>query len=428
MLASSNKRSDLNLNPDAQHLHDRRILVFDFCLDGHHPGYILHVIRYWRSHDLPGHLDILVLPQFLQLHPDVVAAAGDVGISRVRFVSITEAEANTLPANSSFWARRQLALREWTLLCEYAARLGSREIVLMYFDTYQLPLLIGQQAPCSVSGIYFRPRFHYGRFEGYAPSWRERFHLQREKLYLAWVLQNSRLKRIYSLDPFVVEDLNHFKTNTKAIHLPDPVQVYPQTESDLQQVRSRLGIESRRQVFLQFGDLSDPRKGVKHVLAATSQLSPELCRNLCLVFVGPMNGQRKAIVQPQIQQLLQSLPVQIITNFQFVSEVEIQPYFQSADVILAPYQHHVGMSAILVRAAAAQKPVLGSNYGLMGEVIRRHQLGVAVDTTVVEEVAQALTTCLTTPLATLGDRTAMQNFANQNSAQNFAYTLFQHLS
>jgi glycosyltransferase involved in cell wall biosynthesis len=368
------------------------------------------------------------LPQFLQLHPDVVAAAGEVATSRVQFVPITETEANTLPTNRDFWARRQLALREWGLLCEYATRLGSHEIVLMYFDTYQLPLLIGRQAPCSVSGIYFRPRFHYGRFEGYAPSWQERFHLQREKLYLALVLKNSRLKRIYSLDPFVIEDLNRFKSMTQAIHLPDPVQVYPHSASDLQQVRSHLGIEPHRQVFLQFGDLSDPRKGVKNILEATSQLSPELCHNLCLVFVGPMNAQRQSSIQPQIQQLLQSLPVQIITNFQFVSEAEIQPYFQSADVILVPYQHHVGMSAILVRAAAAQKPVLSSSYGLMGEVIRRHQLGIAVDTTLVEAVAQALTTCLTMPLATLGNRTTMQNFADQNSAQNFAYTLFQHLS
>jgi glycosyltransferase involved in cell wall biosynthesis len=50
------------------------------------------------------------------------------------------------------------------------------------------------------------------------------------------------------------------------------------------------------------------------------------------------------------------------------------------DVVLAPYQRFVGSSGTLVWAAALQKPVLAQSYGLVGELVRRFQLGEAVDT------------------------------------------------
>jgi glycosyltransferase involved in cell wall biosynthesis len=117
--------------------------------------------------------------------------------------------------------------------------------------------------------------------------------------------------------------------------------------------------------------------------------------------------------------------VQILHVNRFVIDREIQPYFQLSDVVLAPYQRHVGMSAILVRAAAAQKPVLSSNYGLMGEMTRRHQLGLAIDSTDSQAIADGISFLLQTPLAQVGDRSKMQAFAAQNSAQRFADVIFE---
>ena len=107
---------------------------------------------------------------------------------------------------------------------------------------------------------------------------------------------------------------------------------------------------------------------------------------------------------------------------------EIQQYFQLADVVLALYQRHVGMSGILIRAAAANKPVLATNYGLMGEITRRYKLGIDLNARDPQAIAKGLTEFLSNPPTTFADAHFMQQFARQNSAVNFASTIFQTLN
>jgi glycosyltransferase involved in cell wall biosynthesis len=94
---------------------------------------------------------------------------------------------------------------------------------------------------------------------------------------------------------------------------------------------------------------------------------------------------------------------------------------------LAPYQRHVGMSGILLLAAAAGKPVLSSDYGLMGELVRRYGLGITVDSTVPSEIAKGLMRCLTEPATVLVDLDRMESFAEQHSAERYAKTIFEQL-
>ena len=103
-------------------------------------------------------------------------------------------------------------------------------------------------------------------------------------------------------------------------------------------------------------------------------------------------------------------------------------YFQIADVVLAPYQRHVGMSGILLLAAAANKPVLCSNYGLMGEMVRRYHLGLTVDSSQPQEIAKGLIKFLeiSNPLE-LCDPLPMQNWVKQNSASEFSRIIFEQV-
>jgi glycosyltransferase involved in cell wall biosynthesis len=96
-------------------------------------------------------------------------------------------------------------------------------------------------------------------------------------------------------------------------------------------------------------------------------------------------------------------------------------------VVLAPYQRHVGMSGILLLAAAAGTPVLSSNYGLMGALVRRHQLGITVDSTSIADIANGLQYCLTQSPATLCDRQRMHAFAQQNQAARYAEVIYHAL-
>lgn len=409
---------------------DRKLIVFELGYTGHYPAYIQHLAKYWCEQELPGRLDIVVSPKFVQHHADVVDIASSCKHRSLNFVAITpDEEASLIPRKSSIH-RAFRSFQEWHLLRKYATSLEATQCLVLYFDSFQAAVASGAKLPCPFSGIYFRPTFHYSDFTDYVPSLQDRVQQWREKfIILPRVLRHPQLQNLFCLDPFAIKHIAQFPSKARAIHLPDPVQMYDVPEQhQLEKFKENLGIQPSRKVFLLFGALYDGRKGINQLLEAISTLSPTLCQKLCLLLVGQMGGGNESLIQKRIAEISQFLPVQIIIRDEFVPEQEVQLYFQSADVILAPYQRHVGMSGILVQAAAAQKPILSSDYGLMGGITRHWELGLTVDSTIPSEIAKGLTRFLLESTEKLSARTKMKAFAEQNFAEHFAGVIFQYLS
>jgi glycosyltransferase involved in cell wall biosynthesis len=403
-----------------------RLLLFELGLSGHRPGYLQHLVRFWNERNLAGVLNVVVRPEFIHRYPDIVDLATKSNRGQVNFVPLTDAEeAETYLADRA--NSKALNFREWALLAKYADRLNASHSLIMYFDFMQLPAAQGNPIGCPFSGIYFRPTFHYNTFEFYQPAWSDRFQQWREKAILSWVLQHSQLQTLFCLDQFATDQFDSFHSSAEVVYLPDPVQIYPESTRITAQLRQQLGIDPDRKVFLLFGELSD-RKGLSKLLSAIALLSPIDCQKLCLLLVGPIAKESQPLIRHQVSRLSDGLPIQMIIHDQFVTDSQIQPYFQLADVILAPYQRHVGMSAILVRAATAQKPVLSCNYGLMGELTHRHRLGLAVDAAQPEQLANGIRQFLRADPVTFCDRQKMQQWASQNTAEKFASTIFNHIT
>ncbi|WP_315786697.1 glycosyltransferase [Fischerella sp. JS2] len=414
--------------PQLQHkaLNSRRIMLFDMSCGGHHGAFIQHLIRYWGEHDLPGYMDIVVMPQFIKQHQDVVDLAATYRSDRLRFVPITTEEEAELAPCSTFARRKMRALREWSLMSRYAKKLGTTECLLMYFDTFQLSVVLGRKLPCTFSGIYFRPRFHYGDFQAITLSQKERIRHLQERVHISLALRHPQFKTLFSLDQFSVKLLNQSSSNTQVVYLPDPVQTYPDSKFQANSLKANLGIEPGRLVFLMFG-IIDERKGIHQILDAIAMLPPHLCQKLCLLLVGCISSADKPKVKAQIIKLSQLQSVQVITRDRFVMEREIQSYFRISDVVLTTHQRHVGTSNTLIRAAAAQKPVLCSDYGLMGEWTRHYKLGLSVNSTVVSEIAQGLTRFLQELPEKFFDSISARKFARQHSAEKYAETIFSYM-
>jgi glycosyltransferase involved in cell wall biosynthesis len=415
--------------PQLKHkaLSRRRIMLFDMSCGGHHGAFIQHLIRHWGEHDLPGYMDIVVMPQFMKLHQDAVELAANYRRGdRLRFVPITAEEEAELGPWSTFVRRKVRALREWNLMSRYAKTLGTTECLLMYFDTFQLSVVLGRKLPCPFSGIYFRPRFHYGDFQAITLSHKDHIRHWQERVHISLALRHPQFKTLFSLDQFALKHLNQSSSNTQVVYLPDPVQTYPSSESKTNSLKANLGIEPGRLVFLLFGIIDD-RKGIHQILDAMAMLPPHLCQKVCLLLVGCINSADKPQVEAQIIKLSQLLSVQVITRDHFVMEREIQPYFHIADVVLTTHQRHVGTSNTLIRAAAAQKPVLCSDYGLMGEWTRHYKLGLTVNSAVVSEIAKGLTQFLQESPEKFFDSSNARNFAQQHSAGKYAETIFSYM-
>jgi glycosyltransferase involved in cell wall biosynthesis len=61
------------------------------------------------------------------------------------------------------------------------------------------------------------------------------------------------------------------------------------------------------------------------------------------------------------------------------SELEGLQALASARCALLPYPRHAGMSRVLVEACSVGTPVVADGFGLLGHLVRRHRLGLAVD-------------------------------------------------
>jgi len=403
---------------------DRKILLFDLSYTGHHAEYILHLVKYWSEFKTKGSLNILVSPKFLEMH----LAAFDTTIENthgdINFISISHDEEAKLKAKNSALGRALYAFNERKLLFKYVNLLKPTHCLLMYLDSVLLSMALMKGLPCLFSGIYFRPIFHYNQFTNFNPSLRERVWQVRDKFLLFNILKKSNFQFVFCLDPFVVETINKSQREVKALHLPDPVQVLSNAKSQLEEMRNKLGINSNRKIFLMFG-VFEKRKGIFQLLKAIELLPLNLCQNLCLLLVGSIGSESQVITWTY--KLSRFLEVQVVNLDQFVSNQDVQLFFEMADVVLAPYQHHVGMSGILVRAAAAQKPVLSSDFGLMGEIVRRYSLGLAIDTTKPTEIAKGLRQFLNDSPEIFCDYSKMKNFADQNTSCKFAKVIFENL-
>jgi glycosyltransferase involved in cell wall biosynthesis len=404
-----------------------RLMLFDLAVGGHHGNYIQHLIDYARKTAFAGAIDIVVLPEFLDLHKETVEAISGCRHPTVNLISISPEEYKALGPRHSGISRTLRNFREWQVFCKYAKELQTTQALMMYLDTYELPLAFGMRSPCPVSGIYFRPTFHYSTFASYQPSQKERLQQIRERITLRKILQHPQLQTIFCLDPFAVHTIDPDCYKVTMVHLADPVQPHPLVQSDSATLRAKLGIEQHRQVFLLFGAL-DHRKGIYQLLDAIQLLAPELCQSLCLLLVGKPNSMEQTQIQHKIAVLRHTHPVQLIECYDFVPENEVPNYFKLTDIVLATYQRHVGMSGILLLAAAAGKPVLSSNYGLMGELIRRYKLGLGLDSTLPTEIANGLTQCLIGPVDKLCDHSQMELFAKQHAVENYTRVIFHHLN
>lgn len=404
------------------------LLLWELSVGGHYPEYISHIVRYWCEYKISGFLTVIIVPEFLERHFDVVAIPEQYKTKNVKFLPIKSEEQNKLHSYSSGINRPIRGLQEFNLLSTYAEKLKINNILFPYFDTRMLSLALGKKLPCSFSGVYFRPSFHYAYFKsGYVPSWKDKLQNARERVTLSRVINNNNLKTLFCLDSFAVKHINQASKQKKAIYLPDPVRRYPSSSHwKLDKIRTTLNIEKDRQVHLVFGDLNK-RKGVKQILEAASLIPKNLLNKFCLLFVGSMSGQSYEQFQTKKRELQKLCSIQIIHQNQYIPETSIQSYFELSDVILALYQRHVGMSGILNRAAAARKPVLSSDYGLMGEITRHYQLGLTVDSSKPQSIAKFLSKFLEGNPQKYCDPDGMFAFAEQNSVDKFTSIIFGHL-
>ncbi|MGP1371584.1 MAG: glycosyltransferase [Almyronema sp.] len=398
-----------------------KIMLFDLAVEGHHPSYIRHLITYWHDEALTGSLFVVVSPTFFQDHANVVNLSN----SSTKFVAISSDEATKLAQTKSII---QQSFLEWKLHCKYAKELQVNHSLLMYFDHLQLPIVMGQKSPCSFSGIYFRPTFHYKYFANYTPCLKDLWRAWRQKVLLFFTLKNKQLKALLTLDSYAIKHIKLLASSEKIVkHIADPVLVPSITHQQTQKLRADLGIDEQKKVFLLLGHVCE-RKGIFQVLEAMRLLPQHVADQCCLLLVGKISQSIRLKLLANIDSLLKTSPVQAMVIEGYQPEEKISLYFSMTNYVLALYQKHVGMSGVVILGAAYQKPILASNYGLIGKIVCDQKLGYTLDSTSPREISKHIE-ALANGSVLKDYLPHKSNFSRQNhSPKKFSCTAFESVS
>lgn len=377
---------------------------------GHYAHYLEALVDGWSLRTSSGRvsdrLAMVVTPEIARTHPRLPEKARDAGIQWVEFRSPL-ADPNDRIGRER-WMRASLA--------ETLPALRPDHLFFSYLDHFLLTVSFSRLG-VPMSGILFRPSFHYEELGVSQPlTRRERLGegLKRELLRLAL----RRIDRVFLLDDTAVEPIRNLGTKATPLALPEVFDARP----SLGRPAFLTSLEPGRHMFTSLGVL-DRRKGVLEVLDAVRQVPEDLQRRTALVVAGHLCADVRDDAETALRTIRQTTRVQIIVEDRFLNEEEVQPTIELADTVLVPYQRHTGSSGILIRAAAAGRPVIASDYGLVGLNVRRHRLGEAVDATSPARLREALVRRLE-GLSPGFDRRRAHAFASANTAERHARTIF----
>jgi len=348
-----------------------KVILFDLRTSGHHIEYVKYLARcmiekgdkvYFFTASKDENIERLPLKN-----------------GKFEVIYAKEEEAPYKPSETGFWRRNfnmYLSLRK----CFRFAKDNEVQIIhLMYLEWNELSLLLSQlltnyDLP-PIFGTMVAPYFNLGKGErsiikGLYYSLNNV--TMKEMLKWNWlegVFTMSRKNRDMLLSRWGVVG------KKKVIAVPDPVEGIGVQVSQ-SKARQKLGLARGNTIFLFFGELRW-EKGPDILLEAAKGMDLRK-GNVSVVLAGTPND----IDEESVERYRKSLPgdVEIITKLDFISDEQVPYYYLSSDVVVLPYRKtYKGTSGVLQRAISAMRPVIASNVGQIGEIVRSNGFGVNVE-------------------------------------------------
>ena len=382
-----------------------RILLFDTITDGHHPDYLIHLIGFY-SGNKDVELYVSTGESFKSQFDARQQSEDNPWGDNVTFLPIPTNKLNSIHSKPIYLR----SIIEWNLLVETAQSINANQVLLMYFDYYQLGILIGKKAPCPVSAIYFRPNFTEND---------NGIYLQIKKWMLSKVLKSGQIQNLFCLVHALVPYMKGQKTQTQIIPICDPIKQFEISKSETAEFKNKYKIPTDKKIFLNFGYLDD-RKGMEVFIDACAALSSDALAKVCLLLAGPVPEYYEKIIEAKLAQVPE---LEVIRCYGYLPAREVQICFEISDVVLILYQDFLNMSSVLIRAAMANKPTFATQTGMIGELVSRNNVGVTVDATSVSEVSNELNAMIQNGITYSEDN--LKQLAEENSLNSFLFTIDQ---
>ena len=154
-----------------------------------------------------------------------------------------------------------------------------------------------------------------------------------------------------------------------------------------QGARKELNLPLDRRIILFFGGIRD-NKGLDVLLKALEIVRLHEPRVL-LVIAGSIP--LRANFERYSNMIKSSgLSRYVRTFIRFIDDSEVDYFFTASDLVVLPYVKFGSQSGVLLRACAHRKPVVVTNVGALGELVRSNKIGLVVEAGASESLAEAI--------------------------------------
>ena len=151
--------------------------------------------------------------------------------------------------------------------------------------------------------------------------------------------------------------------------------------------RSKLGIPSQSFNILVYGSLSS-RKGIESLLTAVD--STGIPQSVIVTLAGVPDQDIRVLLKTPLAERLRSNG-QLKEHLWFHDEAQEFRVFRAADVVWVGYVGgSYGSSGVLYQAGSLSLPVIATSHGLLGWLVKRHELGSTVDPRDIDAVVKVI--------------------------------------
>ena len=322
-----------------------RIIIVNAYTNGHHPFYLSLIVK-----SLIADAKITILGEINE-NIRTYFNSNDIELPLVKWV---KPNGNSI---ADFYAQSLNVAKDE----------NASAVFYTYFDSF-LEHVLQEKSPITheVTGIWFHPHaldFKYRWIPGIDKRTIHRTFIHR-RLRADTTVTNIR--KIFFLDPDAPKKLAKLNNAITGVVLPDPGESNPTMDKIAARRHFKLpGTE--RTIFLHIGT-SEKRKGLADTIKAFHMgLSDRQFRECAFLLRVGTNDKLSSRDRTKLLELVESGNAYLIEGF--VSESDFIEYFSAADVILLPYRKFRFSSGILVNALNTGRPVVASNYGMIGKTV-----------------------------------------------------------
>jgi glycosyltransferase involved in cell wall biosynthesis len=180
-----------------------------------------------------------------------------------------------------------------------------------------------------------------------------------------------------------------------------------------EEARIKLGLDADRIYFLHAGT-SRPDKGLADACQAFLQLPQSVRESAMLLRAGSVDSKDAPLLNE-----LEKAGQAVVMN-RYLNDEELWSTYAACDFVLLPYRDQKESSGIFIHAAAHERPVIASDFGLIGKWTKQYNLGWTFPHKDIAGLMQLIESVYQKPII---DPAGMREFAAINAPEAFKKVL-----